>query len=106
MTGFEGLSSSHPGALELQRVAGDFIGHLQAVRAIVGVDPRTVRLLNTLEQVTTAAIELSLLTSENKCDQGVPFEDIYTTPNQQGDLVLRCKHNPYHEWNMQGSRLR
>jgi hypothetical protein len=59
-------------------------------------------------QAATAAIQTvtSLVALiDPKCDKAQPAEDIDTTTDSSGDLILRCRHNPYHKWTLGGKAI-
>lgn len=40
-----------------------------------------------------------------KCDKAQPAEDIDVVTDGNGDLVMRCRHNPAHKWSLSGKSI-
>ena len=49
-------------------------------------------------------VDTLLMDSETKCTLSHPPESMRSIVDSTGDIVWRCFHNPYHEWDLIGNR--
>lgn len=86
-------------ALQMSLGALDRIGRFEPV----GGEHRL-----TMQAVRVNAMQFSaglVAALEAECDLDTPTSPIEMRPDADGNLALRCHHNPRHRWSLDGQRL-
>lgn len=96
------LAGDHPGKEKIISVISNAVSLANSLNTQEGLLrdlPLDLAFLSSIQTVTTL-----LHSASAKCTLATPPQEILTKVNSNGDLVLRCYHSPYHEWDLSGNK--
>ena len=105
LSNFDGITIKRPDAHDQLRgaVQSAVAATTELVsRSVSGARPGPMR---TAVFAAIQTVNALMSAVEAKCKLKPPPEDIEMVPDQNGNLIYRCFHDPAHEWDLTGRRL-
>ncbi|MCB2102605.1 MAG: hypothetical protein KDE22_17135 [Rhodobacterales bacterium] len=78
---------------------------LRSAQGLEGSTLREVGQIARVQQAFMASINAMMSASGSSCTLDSPPEAINLTTDSDGNLVLRCEHDPCHEWDLDGTKI-
>jgi len=98
---FPGVHVGNPALLDAIEQAAEHAEHVSQQQREVTQDRRFVDLLFT----ALASVNAMMAAASTTCQRGAPPAIVDQVTDTNGNLILRCRHNPVHKWNLSGSQI-